>query len=129
MKALAGFVFAFSNIFVLIGCLVLTFKGFPYAIVSLLGYFVAMTAVATTVGVWINPGKEHKDGFTRVLTTIIGVALLYLGDWIITKGGLASLTLTGDSPASNSSLSLSMISWITGVCASILGTHRNDFKA
>ena len=129
MKALVGLVFAIANIFVLIGCLFLTFKGFPYALVSLLGYLVSMTAVGTVVGVWINPGKEHKEGFTRVATTVIGIVLFSFGNWIITQGGLVSFTLAGDSHDPNSSLSLSMISWITGICAAILGTHRNDFKA
>jgi hypothetical protein len=80
MKRIAGVTFVVINIFVFVGCVALSFKGFPLALVSFLGYFIMMTVVGTVLGAWLNPGVEHKGGLAKFLVTIIGVVLLYFGD-------------------------------------------------
>ena len=130
MRRIAGTVCLVINVFVFVGCAILSFKGFPFALISFLGYFIMMTAVGTVFGVWFNPGVEHKTGLTKVLVTIIGVVLLYFGDWVITKGGLISFAwLTGDVPDSSFRITLGMISWVTGALCAVMGTHRDDFKS
>ena len=126
MKALIGFVFYLINVVVFVGCVVLSFKGFPFALISFIGYLVVMTAIGTVLGVWLNPGEEHESFITKIATSVIALLLLYGGNWIIDKGGLASLSvLTGDGKVT---LTLAALGVASGVCSSILGTHKNDFS-
>ena len=129
VKNFARAAYMILNIFVVIGCIVISFKGFPFALVSLLGYFIMMTAVGTLLGVWFNPGVEHKSGLTKVLTTLMGVLLIYFGDWVIAKGGVVAFQVTGDTSGASSRISLGMVSWITGILAAVIGTHKDDSRS
>ena len=106
--------------------LLLSFRGFPYAFISLTGYFLSMTAINTFLGVWINPGKDHQTYFTKIITSAIGVGLLLAGDWIINQGGLVSLSFGNPSAEEGTTLTFSFIAWITGFLGALKGTHKNE---
>ena len=114
--------FSLINLALLVAVLLLSFKGFPYALVSFAGYFLSMTAITTLLGVWINPGKEHQTYLTKMLTSAIGVGLLLAGKWIINQGGLVSLSFVG----AETTLTLSFIAWITGFLGVLKGTHKSE---
>lgn len=118
--------FSLINLALFIAALLLSFKGFPYALISFAGYFLSMTAITTFLGVWINPGKEHQSYLTKILTSAIGVGLLLAGEWIINQGGLTSLTLGNPSVDEGTRLTFSFIAWITGFLAALKGTHKSE---
>ena len=123
MKQVSGLIFPLISIFLLIGCIVLSFKDFPFALVSFVGYGIFLTAVGVIFGVWFNPDKNQDKAMTKFFTTIIGVILLFFGNWVIDKGGLYSVSL------GELTLPLTTLGWISGICAGIMGTHKDDFKA
>ena len=114
--------FSLINLALFVAALLLSFKGFPYALVSFAGYFLSMTAITTLLGVWINPGKEHQTYLTKILTSAIGVGLLLAGKWIINQGGLVSLSFVDV----ETTLTLSFIAWITGFLGALKGTHKSE---
>ena len=123
MKQVSGVIFQLISIFLLIGCIVLSFKDFPFALVSFVGYGIVLTAIGVVFGVWFNPDNSQSKGTNKFFTTIIGVLLLFFGNWVIDKGGLYSVSL------GELTLPLTTLGWISGICAGLMGTHRDDFKA
>ena len=123
MKQVSGLIFQLISIFLLIGCVVLSFKDFPFALVSFVGYGIVLTAVGVVFGVWFNPDKSQGKARDKFITSIIGVLLLFFGNWVIDKGGLYSISL------GELTLPLTTLGWISGICSGIMGTHRDDFKA
>tara|TARA_R100000951_G_scaffold25121_1_gene21241 strand:+ start:4598 stop:5431 length:834 start_codon:yes stop_codon:yes gene_type:complete len=118
--------FSLINLALIVATLLLTFKGFPYAFVSLAGYFLSMTAITSLLGVWINPGKEHKSYLTKIFASLIGIAMLLAGEWIINKGGLVSLSFGDPSVEVGTTLTFSLIAWITGFLGALRGAHKSE---
>ena len=118
--------FSLINLALIVITLLLSFRGFPYAFISLTGYFLSMTAINTFLGVWINPGKEHQTYFTKIITSVIGVGLLLAGDWIINQGDLVSLSFGNPSAEGGTTLTFSFIAWITGFLGALKGTHKSE---
>lgn len=114
--------FSLINLVLFTAALFLSFKGFPYALVSFAGYFLSMIAITTLLGVWINPGKEHQTYLTKILTSAIGVGLLLVGEWIINQGGLVSLSFVD----AGTTLTFSFIAWITGFLGALQGSHKSE---
>ena len=114
--------FSLINLALFVAALLLSFQGFPYALVSFAGYFLSMTAITTLLGVWINPGKEHQTYLTKISTSLIGFGLLLAGDWIINKGGLISLSFAD----AENTLTFSFIAWITGFLGALKGIHKSE---
>ena len=118
--------FSLINLALIAITLLLTFRGFPYAFISLAGYFLSMTAINTFLGVWINPGKEHQTYLAKITTSVIGVGLLLAGDWIVNQGGLVSFTFGNPGGEGGTTLTFSFIAWITGFLGALKGTHKNE---
>ena len=118
--------FSLINLALIAITVLLTFRGFPYAFISLAGYFLSMTAINTFLGVWINPGKEHQTYFAKITTSVIGVGLLLAGDWIVNQGGLVSFTFGNPGAEEGTTLTFSFIAWITGFLGALKGTHKNE---
>ena len=116
------------NLFVAIGCLVLTFRGYPFAMVSFLGYIIMMTSVGTVFGVWFNPSKDQRGLLFKVQTTIIGALLLFFGNWVLVKGGLASIAVASDHFDSQITIDLGITSLIVGIVGGLKGWQRSDNK-
>ena len=114
--------FSLINLALFVAALLLSFQGFPYAFVSFAGYFLSMTAITTLLGVWINPGKEHQTYLSKISTSLLGFILLLVGDWIINKGGLISLSFAD----AGTTLTFSFIAWITGFLGALKGTHKSE---
>ncbi|QNG28629.1 hypothetical protein [Synechococcus sp. LTW-R] len=116
--------FSLINLALLTVSILLSFSGFPFGLVSFLGYLLSMTSIGVIIGVWGNPGKEHRQLLTKVFTSLVGIGLLLLGNWIIDKGGLVSITVGDAGTGDAVSLAFSNIAWITGLLAAIKGTHK-----
>ena len=116
--------FSLINLALLTVSILLSFSGFPFGLVSFLGYLLSMTSIGVIIGVWGNPGKEHRQLLTKVFTSLVGIGLLLLGNWIIDKGGLVSITIGDAGTGDAVSLAFSNIAWITGLLAAINGTHK-----
>ena len=126
MKKIVNASHILINLFLLIAAILLSFKGFPYALVSYAGYFLVMTAVGTIFGVWINPGKEHKQVLTKITTTVIGIVLVLAGEWVISKGGLLSINIGDPEGGNGVKIVFSYFAWLTGFLAALSGTHKKS---
>ena len=117
------------NLFAAIGCLLLTFRGHPFAMVSFLGYFIMMTSVGTVFGAWFNPSEDQRGLLLRIQATIIGALLLFFGNWVLAKGGLTSITVGSDYSFFQFTIDLDIASLISGVIGGLKGMQRSDYKA
>lgn len=124
MKKILDATFSLVNLVLVVATLVLSFKGHHFAFVSFAGYFLSMTAVGTILGVWINPGKEHETYLTKILTSLVGILLILVGNWIIKQGGLVSITLSALGTGDKFTFMFADIIWFTGLLAALRGTHK-----
>ena len=118
--------FSLINLALIAATLILSFKGFPYALISFIGYFLSMTGVTTLLGVWINPGKEHQVFLTKIFASLIGVLMVVAGAWIINQGGLVSFTFGDSGVEESTTITFSFIAWITGFLGALKGTHKSE---
>ncbi len=119
---------ALINWFLLTATIVLSFKGFPYGLVSYSGYFLVMTAIGTILGVWINPGKEHRKVLTKIFTMVISIVLVLVGEWVIRKGGLLSINIGDPAGGNGIKIVFSYFAWLTGFLTALSGTHKQSNK-
>lgn len=128
MKKILDATFSLVNLALIVATVVFSFKGHPLAFISLSGYFLSMTAVGTILGVWINPGKEHENYLTKILTSFVGILLILVGNWIIIQGGLVSITLSGLGIGDKFTLMLADITWFTGLLAALrVGRYKHSY--
>ena len=74
-------------------CLVLTFKGFPLALVSFLGFLIILTACTRGVQALLFKDKDPLMNSSRLASVILSIALGAFGIAVVKWGGLSSISI------------------------------------
>jgi hypothetical protein len=86
---------------VLVACIVLSFKGFPFGLISFIGFLTGATGWTAAISAICHPMGAR--GSRRLFTIILGFAIASLGRAIVNWGGLAFINI-GDLPISVANL-------------------------
>jgi hypothetical protein len=78
---------------VLVACIVLSFKGFPFGIISFIGFLTGLTGWTAAISAICHPMGSR--GLRRLFTIFLGFAIASAGRAIVNWGGLASIGTGG----------------------------------
>jgi hypothetical protein len=101
--------------FLVVTCVVLSFRGFPWAMVSLLGSLIVMTGYTGAVSAILRANTPAgAKPFKRFLFICLGFAVASVGASLIPAGGLVSITVAGVT------LDLKLLGVVGGILSAIL---------
>ena len=103
----------------LVMCLILSFKGFPLAMVSWLGAGVAMTGyTGAFTTIFHNNSDSPSTPVGKFLTVCIGFAIASIGGAVIDWGGLVTINI-GKFP-----INLQYISVLVGILSGVFNIDK-----